>query len=384
MKMTKSKFKLTLIPIILLLLSILLFGCATKMEATEIYKDFISYANKNDNIFSVSKNEETGVSSVEIKINYKPEIEKALTLEQSTFLTTGEPDSDFYLLKAVYEPTLKIATGFYLTNLNTLKNSSSNITKEEAGKIYDRIYTLKKSVSSFQNMLENINDYENDFKTGAYKKKSSFVYTLLDTFKVKYANVIDDCFNLNNDFIDLYYSIYNTTDYRVETSKPLDGLYVQMVCNQSLAKLAQVAFTVDGLKCNFLNTNKSSFEIENEESIINHTYTKHLSQITSDAQSLLRKPATSFQVFDNNENMKKDIAVLQTQLESFDKQYKYFENAIDKINYRDYVASKKSLEDYANTLSTERKSYLYIVEDFLNNNFANLCIILDKIAKQID
>ena len=37
--MTKNKFKLSLIPIILLLLSILLFGCATKMEAKEVYDD---------------------------------------------------------------------------------------------------------------------------------------------------------------------------------------------------------------------------------------------------------------------------------------------------------------------------------------------------------
>ncbi len=381
--MTKNKFKLSLIPIILLLLSILLFGCATKMEAKEVYDDFVSYANKSDNIFTVSTNEETGVVSVDIKINYKPEIEKALALEQTIYTQTGNPESDFYLLKSVYEPTLRLATNFYLTNLNVLKNSSSSITKEEAGKIYDRLYDLKKTISTFQNMLENINDYEESFKTGAYKDRKSFVYTLLDTYKVKYGNVIDDCFKLNNEFIDLYYSIYNTTDYRVETTKPLEGLYVQMLCNQSIAKLSQVAFRVDGLKCNFLNTNKSSFEIENEESVTNHTYTKHLSQITADAVALSTEPATTFQRLDGDEDMKKDIMVLQTQLESFDKQFSYFENALNKISYRDYVASGKTKEEYAKDLSTERKSYLYIVEDFLNNNFSNLCTILDNLAKKI-
>lgn len=381
--MTKKKIKLSLIPIILLLLSVLLFGCATKMEAKEVYKDFVTYANKSDNIFVATTDEETGVVSVEIKIAYKPAIENALALEQTIYKQTGTPESDFYLLKTVYEPTLKLATNFYLTNLNVLKNSSSSITKEEAGKIYDRLYDLKKTISTFQNMLENINDYEESFKTGVYKDRKSFVYTLLDTYKVKFANVIDDCFKLNNEFIDLYYSIYNTTDYRVETTKPLEGLYVQMLCNQSIAKLAQVAFRVDGLKCNFLNTNKSSFEIENEENVANHTYTKHLSQITDDSVALINKPATTFQALDGNEDMKNDIAVLQTQLEAFDKQFSYFEKALNKISYRDFVASGKTKEEYAKDLSIERKSYLFIVEDFLNNNFANLCVILDNIAKRI-
>lgn len=381
--MTSRIYKISLIPIVLLLLSVCLFGCATKMSPTEVYKEFMTYAKADDNIFQVNTNTETGATAVTISIDYKPEIERALAIEQTTYIQTGVPESDFYLLKAVYEPTLRLATSFYLTNLNTLNNSSSVISKEEAGKIHDRFYTLKKSISSFQDMLESINDYENSFKTGEYKNKTSFVYTLLDTFKVKYANMIDDCFSLNNEFINLYYKKYHATDYRVETGKPLDGLYVQMICNQSLAKLAQVGFMVDGLKCNFLNTNKSSFEIENEETITDHTYDAHLSQISQVSIGLINKTGANFQVFDDNDSMKSDVTILQTQLEAFNKQYNYFVKALNKINYRDFVASGKSLKEYADTLSTEKKSYMYVVENFLNNNYASLCNVLNMISAKI-
>ncbi|MGN1227985.1 MAG: hypothetical protein ACI4TX_05030, partial [Christensenellales bacterium] len=142
-------------------------------------------------------------------------------------------------------------------------------------------------------------------------------------------------------------------------------------------------FMVDGVKCNFLNTNKSSFEIENESSAIDHTYIEHLSKISNTAKTLLLKTGTNFQKFDDSETMKSKVIILQTQLESFDKQYPYFVKALDNINYRDYVASGKTLEEYANSLDNDKKSYLYIVEDFLNSNYSNLCIMVDEIIAQV-
>ncbi|MBQ8749936.1 MAG: hypothetical protein IJZ29_05680 [Clostridia bacterium] len=378
-----TKYKISLIPIVLLLLSTLLFGCATKMEAKEVYSHFIEYAKADDNIFEVVNAENPDNLSVEIKIGYTQAIDQVLVTEREQYQQTGTPISDFYLLKEVYEPTLNFAMNFFLTNLNVLNKSSKSITQEEAGVIYDSFYNLKKSISSFQNTLESLNYYEDRFTSGQYKEKSDIVYKQLETFKIKYANMINDAFDLNNKFIDLYYSIYNTVDYRVETTTEFDGLYLQMLCNQSVAKLAQVGFMVDGIKCNFLNTNMSSFEILIEESVIDHTYIEHLEQISDTAKTLVDIPATAFQALDGNNDMKAEVMVLQTQLETFDKQYSKFKKALGEINYRDYIASGKTLEEYGNTLSDSKKSYLYVVEHFLNNNYASLCQIIDTIISNV-
>jgi len=345
----------------------------------KFYKTVVDYASGNNNIFEVSNiNDRTSIS---IKIGYKEKVETALLNEQTTYKQTGTPLSDFYLLKEIYEPTLRFSLNFFLTNLNALNLTTNSFSREETGKLYDQFTNVKKSVDAFQNTLTSFNYYENYFESGEYLDKKGIVYKQLDNIKVKYSNMINDCFTLNNKFIDLYFSIYNTTDFRAEPNKQLYGLYVQMLCNQTVAKLAQTGFLVDGLKCNFLNTNKSSFEIETESNVIDHTYTKHLSQISDISKSLLNKTSADF---DNiNQSMKNKIIVLQTQTETFNKQYPIFENALNQINYRDFVASNKTLEEYSQTVNTDQKSYLYIVEDFLNSNYSTLCGIVEDIIAHV-
>ena len=192
---------------------------------------------------------------------------------------------------------------------------------------------------------------------------------------------------MNNKFIEVYYSIYKPTDYRVETESALDGLYVQMLCSEIVSKLSSVGFLVDGVKCNFSNTNKSSFEIENESSVIDHTYIKHLEKVSNSANKLSNPESSisteSFQSLDGNEAMKNMVIVLQNQLDTFNAQYDKFLTALNKVDYKDYVASGKSLEEYVTTLSDSQKSYLYVVEDFLNTIYTSLASQVEEVLNSI-
>lgn len=381
-----TKYKLSIIPIFLVLLSVLLFGCATKMEGKEVYTKFLEFSQKDDNIFIVTKNTENEMFQISLKVAYANEIENALNDETTIYENTGVPKSDFYLLKTIYEPTLNIALNFFINNFTVLQNSSKEISKEDAGVIYDAFYRLQDSIETFQNGLSTLNGYKKSFieseQTQAiyYANKQSRAYEILDSFKIKYANMIDDCFNLNNKFIDLYNELSTSIDYRKNPTAELNGLYVQRLCTQTLAKLAQVGFMVDGVKCNFLNTNLSSFEIKTESNPTDHTYIVHLSEVLASSNKLNTLMTDDFQNINaHNEALKSKVKALQTQLETFEIQYPKFVKALKEINYRDYIASLnkgKTKDEYFATLSDKQRSYLTIVENFLNNNYLALCNVL--------
>lgn len=385
--MTKI-MKISVLPILLLFMCTFLFGCASKMEAIKVYDSVLDYCNEDNNIFRVSAigEEQDKNYKISISIGYADKISS--TLENEAFQAkNGHYISDFYLLKGVYEPTLQFSLDFFLKNYKFLQSSTKLIDKESAGAIYNKFTKLQETITSFQNGLDSLNYYNEAFGSSEYADKRGMVYKQLDSFKVKYGALIKDCFELNNKFIEVYYSIYKPTDYRVETESALDGLYVQMLCSEIVSKLSSVGFLVDGVKCNFSNTNKSSFEIENESSVIDHTYIKHLEKVSNSANKLSNPESSisteSFQSLDGNEAMKNMVIVLQNQLDTFNAQYDKFLTALNKVDYKDYVASGKSLEEYVTTLNDSQKSYLYVVEDFLNTIYTSLASQVEEVLNSI-
>ena len=371
--------KICALPVILLMLSTFLFGCTAKIEAKTVYEKILEYAKADNNIFEVSQvGDDSTNLSISIKIGYTDTINEKLIEEQLS------PKSDFYLLKEVYEPTLNFSLYFFLKNFKFLQTSNKVINKEDAWLVYEKFNKLKKSIDAFQTSLASLNYYEDSFANNAYLNRKGMVYRQFDNFKVKYGLLIKDCFELNDQFIQAYYTVYHPTDYRDNTNSNIDGLYIQMLCSEITDKLSYVGFLVDGVKCNFSNTNKSSFEIENEAEPIDHTYIKHMSSISQTSKSLINKESSSFQQLNNNEAIKEEIVILQNQYDIFKAQLNKFIKALNSIDYKDYVASNKNLEDYASTLNNTKKSYLYVVEDFLENSYKNLINQVDEILSKVN
>ena len=386
-----------------------------EMEGQQVYKNFEEFINDSDNIFKFEENK------VVLDIPYNNDVKLRLNDELTYYNTATESNgkySDFYIIKAVYEPMLEVAIYQVATNYLSLKNDSDKLDKEQVNNVNEKLKTLKSTSSALMNSITVLNNHSSSFSqqlTSAepgyefykyeYRITNRNVYSELKNLKKNFENVISACFDLNNTFMDMYlstrpsydFSAVSAADFTNTTTNQTIIAVLDDYLNYMVTMLAYTAFSIDGGQCSFLTTTETFAimyaQIDNAHFADRYKYDEHLAQI----KGIINKKSL-FNFYDGvNDNLKDSylahVVACQYRYNEFMQQVGYFKEALNGVNYKNYImsdmyaeikAGDKTYLDYALTLQADERSKFIVVQQFLDDYFTPLAQSVAALQAEIE
>lgn len=373
-----------------------------EMDGEIVYNNYVEFINKENDIFKFNDDK-----IVVIEINYAEDIEKALIAEKDAYLNPTDtskemyPFSDFYIIKAIYEPMLEKSISQIGSSYLLLKNQKDQLNKEKCNLINENLKAVESSSIDLNSKLGTLNNNAVEFKKEdgayAYRNPQSTLYNDLKNLKKSYENLIKDCFVLNNNFMDLYMDTlgdYSFADIKAEdfTNVEKNGSILPVVdnyLNYMVSMLSYVSFMIDGNNCSFLTSNNPFYELYHDQEpnafASRYLYDEHYSQIDHINLFNLASKSDAMQA-----NFLETMKLCQSRFAVLKQQIGYFNEAISKVNYKNYViycnsheSAKTNYLEYALTLDVESKNHFITVKEFLDNYFTPLASSLTLLQTQI-
>lgn len=459
--------KSSLVIAIFALFGIYATACScNEMDSDKVYNNFVDFVNASDNIFKFEEEtiNNTKVKFLKIDIPYDDAVNEKLNYEANGYhpqdmithtndgdkitryvnadivgyneyllnLTADANFSDFYVLKAIYEPMLEVATYQIGQNYQILKNNVSTLSKEKASEVNDKLKVVQEMSTAVINSVTILNNNKSAF-TGSplvdgepvvednvttyyaksyifkYRNREDHIYFELKNIKKSFENLIMACFDLNKSFTELYLSIrascdFSTVSEELFTNEETNITYKIILSdylNYMLTMASQVAYMIDGGQCSFINSTESFatlyaniVETVDGKSVIKnfanrYIYQEHLLQMHDAYMNKIL-----FNFTDDYRDMLKAsylpyVCNCQFKFNAFMQQYENFVNSISGINYKDYIMSdiykdnSKTYMDYAMTLNGEERTKFIAVQEFLVNYYVPLAKALQDFQTEI-
>lgn len=415
MNKIKSMF-FCLISVIMVSALLMPISACGEITGEEAYKALETFVNE-DNIFEFSDEK-----VICVNIKYSDNLNKFLDNEKNQYLKDMNDNSkteymysDFYIIKGVYEPLLKISLLQISEYSSLLKDNSSAIDSNLLGAFNNKLNELKESSNSFNTMLSNLNSKESEFadKTNEMTLKEyqnfyhSSTYDELRNYKKNYENLIRDCFELNSAFIDIKDSVIPTksiselvtNDTKLESNSSV-AIQINNIVNCMINKIFYVAFLIDGDDCSFFKNNKDSYSLIYDKFFssngsgfannfaYNEHYNKALTLVLNKAvisESNARFDCSSLSV---NPDLINWLNICEQRFKIFNQQLSYFVTAMDDIEYANFVSSSYSdaeelgVKGYAQSLTdSNEKAGFMTVYYFDTECFSKLIDALSNIIK---
>lgn len=440
--MTKKRlvnlFKSSLIVLLFGALVVASTACScNEMESDKVYNNFVEFVNSNENIFEfkeveISEGKKSNI--LNINIPYDEKINTMLECEVNGLKNTSDATkndiygynqymndeatnftddthvrsfSDFYIIKAVYEPMLDVATYQIGKNYETLNTNKDKLDNAKANEVNEKLNAVKSSSGAFMASLKMLNNHASHFSETSelyiydYRTPNKNIYLELKNFKKSFENLIMDCFNLNQSFMELYLSIRPTYDFSTasvedfadNTKNQTMKVVLNDYLNYMLTMSSYVAFSIDGGQCSFINSNDSFSalysKVDNGNFANRYIYQEHFAQIRD---VFLNKDLFDF--YDGDaENLEASylpyVIDCQKRFNAFMQQFANFKEALNGVDYKAYIMSdiysnsKKDYLNYASTLKDDESTKFIIVQQFLDDYYVPLAQSLQALQHQM-
>lgn len=321
---------------ILVLFAFTGFGCSASMSSSKVLINYNNMCNQYQNIFTEGK----------FNITYPEVIYNRITDTEVT-------NNKFLHLTQVYEPMLNYSMAFFYTSRNVLDDAKEKIDKKQASALNDKLMDLKNVLDEFITAKSNLEYHDEIFARDDVSFNTSVV--LAENLKIYencYTKLISKAFAFNNAFIDIYNSQYPVLNLR-EKQTNFNGAYFISIYNQSISKLLEIAFKIDGSELCFQGQNNVFFSYYTDK-VLNEI--NNFNKLT--ANELNGAIFTSEDLVSVKAELQQLIATFQNNMDALQTLRTHFETELDKINYGDFIK---------------------VVD---NNNFKLTTILKDKLTKE--
>lgn len=378
----------------------------SEMDSAIVCKNFEDFINKENDIFSFDK-EGNFVTTFTYQDNVANALEKEKTIYNS-WLGGDKSNtfSDFYIIKAIYEPILTRSMAQIGSLYKYMDTNANDIDREKANAVNEAIKVVENTMPDLLNSMQILDNNDATFAEGGdYRNASKSIYNELKNIKKSYENMIKACFDLNNLFMDMYLSSVTNYDFnkvnlsdlvQVSENKYIlnEAIYVYAYSymNYMISVLTDISFLVDGNECSFVSS-YDSFAVmytgvnTSEEFADKYMVTDNYNEIKDCVDFNLNSFKDDIISKENVEEgdkldevqpyankLLKYLQVCQNRFESLLSMLPYFKQALDEVNYKDYIVNKenKSFEEYIDTLDEETRTHFVTINEFLSSYFAPL------------
>jgi len=322
----------------------LVCGCSTQMEARQVLLYFNDYTTKTTQLFS---------SQDVADVSYISEIATALTTDETNRYTK---------LITEFEPTFCASLDYFFDYKSNLSSLNSEISKEDAGLIYDKFVAFRESADKFLVAKNNFESesYRAKFTDGSYVD-SPITRARLEILMVNYSNMINASFELSNGLIALNNLLFTPDDFRIAITQ-MDMSRILKLLNETMSNLYEVAFAIDGMQFNF------EVQVEENDATVYTPFNLFTSEVLEivnlignlDSQAI----ATTMVNSPSDETVVKvrqQLELLNTNLDSFYASKDMFKNSVNVVSYKDFIDGKIIKSDFieANAdIESEYATYL--------------------------
>lgn len=348
-------FKYIALSFILVLFALTGFGCSSSMSSNKVLSNYNNMCNQYSSIFTEGK----------FDITYPEVITERIT-------DTTVENNKFLHLTQVYEPMLNYSMAFFYTSRNVLDDAEEKIDKKQAGALNEKLLDLKNVLDEFITAKSNLEYHREIFA----KDKTSFNTSVVLSENLKiyescYTKLISKAFAFNNAFIDIYNSQYPVLNLR-EKQPNFNGAYFISIYNQSISKLLEIAFNIDGSELHFTGKDNKFFSYYTDK-VLNEI--KNFNKLTDN--ELNGAIFTSQDLLDVKANLQQLVATFQNNMDVLVTLRPQFETELNKINYGDFVKVVNNDNYQLTTLLKNELVKETAIEDAFNEFIKNNNLSLD-------
>lgn len=350
-----KRLKYIALSFILVAFAFVSFGCSASMSSSKLLVNYNNMCSQYPEIFLDG----------EFNITYPEVIEQKIS-------DTTIPNNKFLKLVQVYEPMLNYSMSFFYTSKNVLDDASEKIDKKEAGKLNDKLMDLKNVLDAFIKAKDKLEYHVEIFARNDNEFNNSVLLAEnLKIYENAYTVLISKTFAFNNAFIDIYNAQYPVFNLR-EKHPTFAGVDFISIYNQSISKLLEVSFEIDGSELNFTGKDKQ---------FISHYTNLVLNEINNFNKLTYTELTGSLFLNEDNKAIKDKVqhlvATFQNNMDSLLMLRQNYSNALNTVDYATLINnvndinSEAELNKFLNesSLSLDAKNSYRVIHSYLSFTF---------------